>query len=111
MTGVDGLRELTAGRWWTMRQVAWALAWKVQSVRALRAEGGMPEPDEMAAQRPLWLPATVVWWAVQTGRMDGDTGQPLRIKPSGRTRRLPRCPTCDQALPDGYVAAREGAGG
>lgn len=34
--------------------------------------------------RPLWHPATIVFWAVETGRLDPDTGQVTHLKPPGR---------------------------
>jgi hypothetical protein len=83
---------------WTTSEVARALEFRAQTVRVMRAEGLLPAADQLHGNRPLWYPATIVYWALETGRLTPD-GQTIRLKPGGRPRQLPRCPTCDQALP------------
>lgn len=71
---------------WTIQQVAVMLELKDQTIRSLRKDRVLPPADEEMLGRPLWHPATIVFWAVETGRLDPDTGQFTRLKPPGRPR-------------------------
>lgn len=73
----------TSAGLWTMQAVAEVLEMKHQTIRSMRKDRVLPPADEILLGRPLWRPATIVFWAAETGRLS-PTGQVIRLKPPGR---------------------------
>jgi len=67
----------------TMRNIAEYLEVGYQHVRRMRT-GSMgilcqlPEP-EMIGNRPIWKREEITTWAIETGRIDPNTGKPVHI--------------------------------
>lgn len=85
-TGDDVTRHLlTDTSLWGMNEIAANLYYSVQSIRTLRKDGKLPEPDATPSGRPAWYAGTIRRWAMDTGRMDPD-GKICHLKPTGRPK-------------------------
>lgn len=82
--------------YWTMTQLANALDIQPQTVRKYRQIGVLPAEDLYVLGRPVWRPATIVYWAAETGRIDPATGTRL---PPARTGRPPKTDLCGHHYP------------